>query len=321
MSCERFVRSFDGTELFVSDSGEGIPLVLCDGLGCDGFIWRRLMPAFADRYRIVRWHYRGHGLSRAPADPDALDISALRNDLLHVLDALGIREAVLAGHSMGCQVILDFGVTHPDRTLGLLPMCGSYGRPLDTFHDNGVAATVFPVIRDAVLRWPGLAQGVWRMTVGSELAYRFATTLEVNGRLVRQKDFRPYFRHMSGMDVGIFMRLVDRIQHHSVEEELSRIKAPTLVIAGEHDTFTPVWLSRRMQELIPDAELLVVPSGTHIAPLEIPELVHLRVERFLNDKVAPLASQQKSKKATPAKIVAKKERRRTATASTRRRKA
>src|SRR5689334_3223329 len=101
MNRERFVRSFDGTELYVSEAGEGLPLVLCDGLGCDGFIWKYFRPAFEGRYRVVRWHYRGHGLSKLPQDPKALDVESLRKDLLAVLDALALEKAVFVGHSMG----------------------------------------------------------------------------------------------------------------------------------------------------------------------------------------------------------------------------
>ncbi len=285
MQRERFVRSFDDTELFVSTSGEGVPLVLCDGLGCDGFIWRHLVPAFEGRYRIVRWHYRGHGLSKPPVRDEELHIEALRKDLLAVLDALEIDRAVVMGHSLGCQVVLEFGLEHADRTLGVVPMCGSYGRPLDTFHDNKLLATTFPLLRDTILRYPDKAQRIWRRLVGSELAYQIAVNLEVNGKLVRRGDFWPYFQHLSAMDPGIFVRLLDGASSHTLEERLPDLEPPVLVIAGERDSFTPVWLSERMSELIPDCELLVVPGGTHVAPIEIPELVHLRLERFLSGPV------------------------------------
>ena len=58
-----------------------------------------------------------------------------------------------------------------------------------------------------------------------------------------------------------------------------------LVVAGEKDTWTPFSLSTSMHEAIPGSELLVLPAGTHTGPLEHPELVALRLEKFLAERV------------------------------------
>src|SRR4051812_10180390 len=100
MTRERFVRSFDDTELYVRETGEGLPIVLCDGIGCDGFIWKYLSQHFGERYRLVRWHYRGHGQSAVPKDPGSLTMEALRQDLEVVVRALELPPFVLVGHSM-----------------------------------------------------------------------------------------------------------------------------------------------------------------------------------------------------------------------------
>ena len=99
MERERFIKSFDGTELFTSSSGDGPAIVLCDGLGCDGFIWRYIKESLRPHYRFINWHYRAHGLSRGPADPDALGMPALRADLAAVMDAYQLDKAVLFGHT------------------------------------------------------------------------------------------------------------------------------------------------------------------------------------------------------------------------------
>jgi pimeloyl-ACP methyl ester carboxylesterase len=305
MNRQRFVRSFDGTELLVKSRGEGLPLVLCDGLGCKGFIWKRLIPAFEKRYHIVHWNYRGHGDSKIPDDLATMNIQCLVRDLALVLDELHLDKVVLIGHSMGTQVVLEFALTYPERVLGIVPVCGSYGRCLETFHNNGMLAASFPLLHEVAYRWPRLTQKIWRAAVTSELSYQIGARLEVNGRLVSREDFAPYFEAIAAIDIQTFVAMAENANAHSVEEQLGELKTPTLVVAGERDTFTPVWLSRRMQQLIPEAELLLVPAGSHAAPLEIPELVHLRIERFLNERVLPAVS-----KAAPAKQAASGSRRR-----------
>ena len=292
MELERYVTSFDGTRLYTRAGGrqkdhQGWPLVLCDGLGCAGFIWRYLIPAFVETHRIVHFHYRGHGLSDPPTDPNALDIPTFRDDLQAVMDAHGLDRAVLIGHSMGVQVALDTALAHPERVAGLVAICGSYGHPLDAIHGDDRWASIFPPVRDAFLLFPQAGQVFWRRLLSSPWLRRFAMRFEVNGRLLRSSDFAPYFEHLASMDVRVFMRLLERIRLHTVEDRLSEIEVPTLIVAGEKDTLTPVWLSHRMHMLMPHAELLVMPGGTHVAPLEIPELVHLRLRQFLREGMPP----------------------------------
>jgi pimeloyl-ACP methyl ester carboxylesterase len=188
---------------------------------------------------------------------------------------------------MGVQVILDFALDHPERVAGLVPVCGSYGRPLDTFHGNNGLGLAFPYLHGVVRRFPRGAQRFWTSIAGLDLAYAIASTLEVNGRAIQRSDFQPYFDHLAAMDVRVFMRVLDSVRDHSVEDRLPQLTRPTLIVAGDRDTFTPVHLSRRMAELIPDAELLVLPSGSHIAPLEHRDVLELRVQRFLGKVLTP----------------------------------
>jgi pimeloyl-ACP methyl ester carboxylesterase len=281
MEREKFIESYDGTRLYTAVSGSGEPILLCDGLGCDGYIWRYIREGLASRYQVVRWHYRGHGHSAAPPGLDAIGIEPLRKDLLAVMDAHGLERAAVLGHSLGVQVALDFALEHPERVSALATLCGSYGTPLRTFHGNGRLGLVFPYIQQLVEQFPERAQWVWSKLLTTELTYQVASRLEVNGKIVRRRDFEPYFRHLAGMDVRVFVRLLEDASRHSVEDRLGEVAQPVLVVGGDRDTFTPGWLSQRMHALIPNAEILMIPGGSHIAPLEIPELVQLRLERFL----------------------------------------
>ena len=72
---EKRVESFDGTVIWYRMIGTGEPiLVLCDGVGCDGFVWKYLIPHLEGKYRIVHYNYRGHGKSTTPENPENLGI-------------------------------------------------------------------------------------------------------------------------------------------------------------------------------------------------------------------------------------------------------
>lgn len=278
---ERYIRSFDGTELYTTTAGQGPAIALCDGLGCDGFIWRYLHAVLIQHYQVIHWNYRGHGLSRPPPKGEAFTMATMRRDLHAVLDAYGVRRACLMGHSMGVQLILDFALAHPDRVWAMVPICGSYGRPLDTLHGDGRISNLFPLVEEALRHFPRISRRLWKRAMLSRVSYAFAAAFEVNGKVVRPEDFKPYFRHLASMDPDVFIQVLHAAQEHSVEDLLTDIRTRTLVITGERDTFTPMWLSLRMHRRIPNAELLVMPGGSHVAPIEIPELINLRLERFL----------------------------------------
>ena len=276
----------DGSRLSWTAAGRGSPgVLLCDGLGCDGFIWRYLKPALARNHRVVHWHYPGHGASLPSPDPEALAIPRLADHLAAVLDAARLERAVLVGHSMGVQVALEAHRRHPGRVEALILLCGSPGHPLDTFHDTPVLRRILPLLRRTADSAPRGVSALTRGLVRSGLALELALLLEVNARLVRRRDLEPYFTHLESMDPRLFVRILHAASVHSAEDHLSEVDVPVLVVAGDRDRFTPAWLSRRMALTIPGAELLLVHGGSHTTPLEVPERVHRTVEDFLRRRV------------------------------------
>lgn len=282
---ERFVTSFDGTQLFVTTDGQGPALVLNDGIGCDGYIWRYLRPALRERYRLVHWHYRGHGRSRVPEGYSNLDVDSILKDLDAVCAATGVEQGVFFGHSMGVQLVLEYALTRPKLVSGVVAMCGSYGSLLKNFHDNGLLEKVFPYAFALAKRFPRATQKFWSTVLTQDVSIHASRYLEMNHRAVKHEDVVPYFDHLASMDPHAFLTMLGSTADHNVEHRLGTMAQPVLIVAGEHDTFTPAWISRRMSRLIPNAELLVVQGGSHVAPLESPELVELRVEKFLERKV------------------------------------
>lgn len=285
MAGVRWVRSFDGTALYTSWEGSGPTLVLCDGLGCDGFIWKYLREQLSPRYRLVFWNYRGHGQSHPPAHPDAIGVSALRADLQAVLDAYDIDRAVVLGHSMGAQIALDFTLTYPERVHGVVSLCGTYGKPLDTLHGSKRLGRMFPLLRASLMQFPEAGERLWQWVFQNDWSFAYARRFETNEKRLIPADFRPYFEHLAGMDPQVFFALTERLQKHSVLERLGELRRPALVIAGENDTFCPAVLSERMHRAIAGSKLLVVPGGSHVAPLENPQLVFEALSAFLYQNV------------------------------------
>jgi pimeloyl-ACP methyl ester carboxylesterase len=281
---EGYAIARDGSPIYYHRSGpEGGPTaVLCDGIGCDGYVWKYLRPNLHSvGWQTVHWNYRGHGRTPVPLDPRRVTIADMADDLAAVLDATGVAHAVLAGHSMGVQACLETFRRHRTRVSGLLLLCGSYGNPLRTFRGTSALDTLLPFMRVGAMLAPRVVRLVWRSAIPTEFAFAVAKMVEVNPELIRQEDFFPYLEGMARVDPMLFMEMLLHAGRHSARDLLPEIDVPTLVVAGDRDGFTPVGLSRAMADLIPHAELLVVVGGSHTAPIERPELVGETVLGFL----------------------------------------
>jgi pimeloyl-ACP methyl ester carboxylesterase len=281
-----FATAGDGTRLFWGERGGGSAVVLNDGIGCDGFAWKYLQPHLAESHRVVHWHYRAHGRSGLPVDPGRIDVPAHARDLLSVLDALEIDDAVLLGHSMGTQVALEAYRLAPERVRALVLLCGSYGKVTATFHGSDMLKQVLPGILDAVERRKGIARALWGR-IPAKLAFHIARlSKEVDGLAIREEDFRPYMEHVSAMDPQVFLAMLRFAGEHTAEDILERVTPPTLVVAAERDTFTPPALAEHMADVIPDAEHFLLRGASHAAPIEQPVAIQLRIDKFLRERVA-----------------------------------
>lgn len=278
----------DGTQIWYGTLGQGPAIVLCDGLACDGFIWPYLIDELVSDYTIVRWHYRGHGRSdNRPENLDSMTIPQLARDLKAVLDALEIDQAVLAGHSLGVQVILEYYALDPARVRGIIPICGNYKRPLDTLFNTHYFRELLPYVRNLVDAAPERAQIFWKAVIPSKLSYLLTTAAAVNTRLARGRDFLPYLDHVAKMNLPVFLALLASASEHDAEYILPTLEVPALVIASEKDEMTPLFRSEEMVEMIPDSRLVVLPKGTHVGPIELPDMVNEAVRAFLNELAPP----------------------------------
>jgi len=282
----------DGTPLFysVDPPTEGTPVdppvALCDGIGCDGYVWRYLAPSIGRRRRVIHWHYPGHGRTPAPRDSERVAIADLADDLAAILDDAGDDRAVLIGHSMGVQVALETYRRHPERVAGLVLMCGAPGTPLNTFKGSALGAKLLPLLRYTVERAPGLFNGLWRSAMPTDLSHWISERVEINGQLLEKSDFRPYLEGLARVDISLFLAMLTRAQEHEAMALLPTVTVPTLIIAGDRDGFTPASLSHHMHEQIPGAELLLIEGGSHTAPLERPHLVDETVLDFLSRRLS-----------------------------------
>ena len=288
---ESFAVVDRGTRLWYRRAGDGPALVFQNGLGVTITFWEAAAERFARKgYSTLLWDYRGHGRSDPPRRPERMSLEVCVEDLAAVLDAAGIERACLLGHSMGSQLDFEFYRRYPGRVAGLVPTLGTYRRAISTFFGRPRAAeAVYYAARFGALEFPRLAQFLTGLAAANpRLSDLLARRLQIVHPTLSPRDWLPgYLAHMARLDVRVFFALAAAIKDHDAGDLLPHVAVPTLVIAGDRDFFCPPKVAREMAERIPGSELLLVPGGSHAATIEQPELIDLRLEKFLEERVYP----------------------------------
>ncbi len=277
-----FATSQDGTRIRYQVMGEGRPILCCNGLGVPIYFWRHLCADFADRFQIVCWDYRGHGQSTLPRKPYQLRYDDLVEDGLAVLRHLKLRECIGIGHSAGFQVLLGLYDKAPERFAALASFLGTYGRALSFFYDSPMSRALFDLFYVVSICYPTAVGAIMQGLGRTPLAYYAGAMLGIlNSAEAQRDDLQVYFDHVCAMDPRFFATLTQGAEAHDAKPILARVTIPSLLIASEHDTFVPLHIAEEMQRLMPCAELVVIPDGSHAALMECPHFFNQRLAHFL----------------------------------------
>jgi len=237
----------------VIDGPDDAPaVVLFPSLGSTLELWEPQVAALAEHFRVVRVDPRGHGGSPVPQGPYSID--DIGGDVVALLDRLGIERAHVVGVSLGGMVAMWLAAHAPERVERLALICTSaYLPPATNWIERAetVRAKGTGSIADvAVGRW--FTEG-FRAREPERVAAAVAM-LEATP----DEGYAACCEAIAGMDL---------------REDLPRITADTLVIAGADDPATPPSHAEAIVGSVPGARLQIVPDAAHLATLEQPEAI------------------------------------------------
>jgi len=281
---ERRFVSFDGTEIAYQAVGQGRPILLCNGLGGSWEAWSHQIQYFRDRYRLLSWDYRGLYGSSLPADPDALGIADHARDGLHLLREEGADRAAIVGWSMGVQVGLEMFRAAPERVASLAMLNGLPGRPWDYVFNLSLVGRLLPPFLRSLRSMPRTIEAVVRQATRLPDPGEWAKRIGLAARTLDEQVVAELVAKLRMVDMDTFIRLLERMGEHDGWDLLPLIDVPTLIIAGSRDVFTPRSAAERMARRIRGSEVMLLPGATHYAALEYPEMLNLRLEKFLRER-------------------------------------
>lgn len=281
---ERRFVSHDGTEIAYRSVGRGRPILLCNGLAGSWRAWSHQIQYFRDRYRLVTWDYRGLYDSGTPQDRRALTIATHARDALRLMDEEDIDRAAFVGWSMGAQVALETFRAAPDRVASLALVNGLAGRPWDYVFNLNVTGRLLPPVLRGLRSVPRLIETIIAQVSRLPDPGEWIKRVGLASRTLDEQLFGALVEDSRTLNMETYIAILERLGEHDAWDLLPQIDVPTLLVSGARDAFTPRLAAERMSRRIRGAELMVIPGATHYAAFEYPEMLNLRLEKFLRDR-------------------------------------
>jgi pimeloyl-ACP methyl ester carboxylesterase len=239
-------------DLFVTDDGEGTPVVLLHGLtATHRYVVMGSKALERSGHRVIAYDARGHGKSDPAPSADAYTYDDLRDDLVRVMDERGIERAVLAGASMGAHTLLGFALEHPERAAGLVVITPAY-HPDESRSEESLA------------RWDSLAEGLRTGGVEGFIEAYGDPGVPESWRETVFKVIRQRLAAHEHLDaVADAMQSAPRSEPFESLDALAAIEVPTVVVADrdEADPGHPLAIGEAYARAIPGAELRVEEEG------------------------------------------------------------
>ena len=225
------IENFNGFDMYFEDRGTGDPLLLLHGGMGIGGDWRHVFPEDPDGYRVIVPDLRGHGRSTNPSR--AFTFRQCAQDVLALVEYLGLRTVKAIGLSMGAKVLLHLAAARPDVVSAMVLVSATPYFPASL---RTTAAQFTQAALDALSDADRNALRARHVHGDAQIAALYEIT----------RGFAESYDDMA-----------------FTPPQLGRIAARTLIVHGDRDPLYPVELALELYRAIPRSALWVVPYGAH----------------------------------------------------------
>ncbi|MFN8061796.1 MAG: alpha/beta fold hydrolase [Vicinamibacterales bacterium] len=252
-----------GRRLHYREAGEGAPLVLLHAFPLSADLWEPQLAAPPAGWRLLAPDFRGFGASTSEG---ARHVDAHVEDVLGLLDGLGLERVALAGLSMGGYVALALAKLAPERLRALVLV--------DTRAESDT-----PEGRETRTRMQQLALAEGARAIADAWIPKLVGPTTLESRPAVLTTLRAIIEPTSPTAIADALETLKT--RPDSRPLLPFITVPTLVVVGEEDGLTPVAMSEAMHRRLPHATLVVIPQAGHLASLERPQAFNEALTAFL----------------------------------------
>jgi (E)-2-((N-methylformamido)methylene)succinate hydrolase len=261
-----FENSWGTTQYAVE--GSGPPVLLIHGVGARLDNWDGVAAVLSRIFKVVRYDLRGHGKSGKVPGPYSLEMFA--DDAIGLLDHLGIPRAHVGGHSLGGMIAITMAARHPERVDRLAVLSAAAGRTEEERHR---------VMERIAL----IAHGIPGDHFKNSLSRWFTDEF----RAAHPELMEEYAARNKENDADCYAAAYAVLATGEVAPDLPRVKAPTLVITGEHDPGSNPRMASFIHAGIIGSQLRIRPRLRHSILIEAPSLVANQLELFFQGRPLP----------------------------------
>jgi len=254
----------NGVQLYYEVNGSGLPLVLAHGGGGNLNQWAFQVPALALKYQVITYDNRGHGRSESPETGYSMEIFS--EDILGLIDLLGLEKVVLVGLTMGAMTALRFALDHPNRLEAMILIGVSEGGREQMKERFEMSAQIAEEHGMEML-----AEGFCSVVFSPWFQEEKSDYVEAVKKEMKEASPRGYAETIRAL-----------ANRSTLKDKLSKINTKTLLVVGEDDiTEFPLEDADLFVRELPDAELVKIPKAGHLACIEQPEVFNSLLERFI----------------------------------------
>lgn len=262
------VARINGIDIHYRVEGSGPPLVWISGTGMSGAAWHRWhVPHFRDRWTCVTYDLRGCGRSDCPDGEYSARVMA--DDLVGLMDHLGIDTAHMAGFSLGSATIQEFALAYPGRLRSAV-MISTWSSTAREHHIRRHYESRLMALRQGPIEvFRAFAFWMWAPSMVDEEYDRVVELEKFFAGIAGARDLRGYVGHFQA-DLA-----------HETRDRLADIRCPTLVLYGAEDLVTRPDYNQCVAAAIPGARAVEIPRGGHLAVIEHPDVANAAIDEFL----------------------------------------
>jgi 3-oxoadipate enol-lactonase len=263
------LAQINGINLYYNDLGRADlpPIVLIHGFPFSSEMWQAQVEALQKRHlRVITYDIRGHG--RSDVGDGQYTIELFVDDLMALLDHLNVTKTMLCGFSMGGYIALRAIERSPERFSSLV-LCDT------TSHADPNEAKIKRANSIKMVKNEGVEKyaDIFLKTVFAPTSFATRTDMIEKTRGII----------LANPKIGICGALLAMAARTDTTEALSKIRVPTLILVGEHDTVTPPGAARDMHDRIPDCRLRIIENAGHMSSLENPDAFNGHLMRFVDE--------------------------------------
>ncbi len=253
---------------------DGPALLFAHGFGCDQRMWRHVVPAFTDRYRVILFDYVGAGEATRPYRVERYDrLEGYAEDVNEILEALDLRQVTFIGHSVSAMIGMLAARLAPDRYARSVMVCPSPSYTIDGDYDGGfTVADIDELLQNLDRNYLGWSQQMTPVIMGAE-----------NGADLVDELTNSFCR----MDPDIASRFASVTFRSDCRSDLPRHTIPTLVIQCRDDFIAPPRVGEYVAEQLPQGQLIYLDATGHCPNLSAPEQTSQAIDQFLANVPLP----------------------------------